>query len=91
MSIYLLKMVNKTAQIVDMKNSRIYLFVFAFITAGNLFAQSLPEELQTPEIVSVNRMPMRAEAFAFETKELAEKRTKENSAFFYITQWCMEV
>ncbi len=45
-------------------------------------AQSLPSELQTPEIVSVNRMPMRASAFAFENAALAEKRVKENSAYF---------
>jgi beta-galactosidase len=45
-------------------------------------SQSIPSELQTPEIVSVNRMPMRAQAFAFESKDLAVKRAKENSQFF---------
>ena len=55
-----------------------------FLVSGSTFvqAQDLPVELQTPEIVSVNRMPMRAEAFAFESKALATKRTKENSAYF---------
>lgn len=42
----------------------------------------LPTELQTPEIVSVNRMPMRASAFAFENRELATKRQKELSGYF---------
>ncbi|RZL45942.1 MAG: glycoside hydrolase family 2, partial [Pedobacter sp.] len=45
-------------------------------------AQDLPIELQTPEIVSVNRLPMRASAYAFESRTLAEKRKKENSAYF---------
>jgi beta-galactosidase len=50
--------------------------------ANQLVAQTLPSELQTPDVVSVNRMPMRAEAFAFESKALAEKREKEASAYF---------
>lgn len=50
--------------------------------ALQIFAQSLPVELQTPEIVSVNRMPMRAHAFAYESRALAEKREKESSANF---------
>ncbi|MBB5634577.1 beta-galactosidase [Pedobacter cryoconitis] len=45
-------------------------------------AQLIPTELQTPDIVSVNRMPMRAEAYAYENTALAWKRQKENSAYF---------
>ena len=45
-------------------------------------AQNLPSELLTPEIVSINRMPMRAHAFAYENRSLAEKRIKENSQYF---------
>ncbi|NIG55168.1 glycoside hydrolase family 2 TIM barrel-domain containing protein [Chitinophaga sp. Cy-1792] len=45
-------------------------------------AQQLPTELQTPEVVSVNRMPMRASAFAFENPSLAQQREKEKSANF---------
>ena len=56
--------------------------LLSFLTVYEAFAQSLPTELQTPEIVSVNRMPMRATAFAYENKALAEKREKEQSAFF---------
>ncbi|MBE7172647.1 MAG: DUF4981 domain-containing protein [Williamsia sp.] len=47
------------------------------------FAQSIPSELQTPEVVSVNRMPMRASAFAYENFSLAETRQKEKSANFF--------
>jgi beta-galactosidase len=46
------------------------------------FSQELPTELQTPGIVSVNRMPMRASAFAFENRTLAQSRTKEQSSYF---------
>lgn len=42
----------------------------------------LPTELQTPEVVSINRMPMRSSAFAYENINLASKREKEKSAFF---------
>lgn len=45
-------------------------------------AQTIPSELQTPEVVSVNRMPMRASAFAFENRQLATQREKEKSGYF---------
>ena len=45
-------------------------------------AQQLPTELQTPDIVSENRLPMRASAFAFESRELAAKKQKEQSGYF---------
>ncbi|MEJ5995391.1 glycoside hydrolase family 2 TIM barrel-domain containing protein [Pedobacter sp. Du54] len=45
-------------------------------------AQDLPVELQTPQIVSINRLPMRASSYMFENRALAEKRSKENSAYF---------
>ena len=48
----------------------------------NSYAQSLPAELQDPEVVSLNRMPMRNTAFAFESRQLAQQRSKENSAYF---------
>ncbi|MFT3903759.1 MAG: glycoside hydrolase family 2 TIM barrel-domain containing protein [Niabella sp.] len=54
----------------------------ALAFALNTMAQGLPSELQTPEIVSVNRMPMRASGFGYESRALAEKRTKENSSRF---------
>jgi len=52
------------------------------LATSAVFGQQLPAELQTPEVVSVNRMPMRASAFAFENKELASKREKEKSNYF---------
>lgn len=58
-----------------------FLLVFA-VLAGQVKGQDLPMELQTPEIVSINRMPMRAQSYAFESRELAEKRSKAQSAYF---------
>lgn len=63
---------------IKLKFAGILLCVFA----SGIKAQQLPTELQTPEIVSVNRMPMRSSAFAYENRSLAEKREKEKSAFF---------
>lgn len=62
-------------------------FIFSSILLLVMAAQAgaqlqLPVELQTPEIVSVNRLPMRAAGFAFESKELAAKRQKELSGYF---------
>lgn len=53
--------------------------IFCSLTAT---AQDLPTELLTPEVVSVNRMPMRASAFAYENQALAAQRKKEASAYF---------
>jgi beta-galactosidase len=52
------------------------------ICALQVQAQDLPVELQTPEIVSVNRLPMRAQSYAYENRALAEKRSKAQSAYF---------
>lgn len=56
------------------------IFLVNFVITVN--AQQLPTELLTPEIVSINRMPMRSNAFAFENMGLAEKRDKEKSSYF---------
>jgi hypothetical protein len=64
-----------------MKRKLTILFTSLFF-AGQISAQDLPSELQTPEVVSVNRLPMRASAFAFENQDLAAKRAKEKSAYF---------
>lgn len=58
------------------------LLSFLLMGAFGLQAQELPAELQNPEIVSVNRLPMPAQAFAFENQELAQKREKETSGRF---------
>ncbi|WP_410522653.1 sugar-binding domain-containing protein, partial [Pedobacter sp. KBW06] len=52
------------------------------LASSAVMSQQLPAELQTPEVVSVNRMPMRASAFAFESKAVAAKREKEKSEYF---------
>lgn len=50
--------------------------------SGNLMAQ-LPAELLTPELVSINRLPMRSNAFAFETMDMAKNNDKEKSGNFF--------
>lgn len=64
-----------------MKRNLIILITLFFI-AGQISAQDLPSELQTPEVVSLNRLPMRAFGFAFENQALANKRDKEKSSYF---------
>lgn len=49
---------------------------------SSVFAQQIPAELLTPEIVSLGRMPMRATGFAFESKELAKVGEREKSQYF---------
>lgn len=63
-----------------MKKTLLTLALTTAATAG--WAQQLPSELQTPEVVSVNRLPMRASAFAFENKALAGQRDKAKSGNF---------
>ena len=59
------------------------LFVSLFSALPLCFVgQSLPPELQSPEITSVNRLPMKASFFAFENKQLAATNDKERSANF---------
>jgi beta-galactosidase len=45
-------------------------------------AQQIPSELQSPEVVSLGRMPMRATGFGFESKELAKAGEREKSQYF---------
>lgn len=49
---------------------------------GGARAQTLPVELQTPQVVEVNRQPMRATSFAFESEEMAKGLKMENSKRF---------
>jgi beta-galactosidase len=57
-------------------------FLLSLLFLSALNAQQLPVELQTPDIVSVNRLPMKASAFAFETTELAIQGDRERSKYF---------
>ncbi len=43
----------------------------------------LPTELQIPELVAENRMPMRNSAFSFENMELAKQHDREKSSRFF--------
>nr|WP_315814595.1 sugar-binding domain-containing protein [Paraflavitalea speifideiaquila] len=47
-----------------------------------ILAQTIPSELQSPDITAVNRLPMKASSFAFETRQLAAGGEKANSAYF---------
>lgn len=49
---------------------------------SSALAQQIPSELQSPEVVSLGRMPMRATGFAFENKDLAQSGDREKSQFF---------
>src|SRR6478672_4156222 len=61
---------------------KLFAFLLSFSILSGIYAQELPVELQTPGIVSVNRLPMKASAFAFETMELAKQGSRERSKYF---------
>lgn len=52
------------------------------LSIANVYAQ-LPIELQTPDITSVNRLPMRNSEFAFESFKLAKENIKEQSQNYF--------
>lgn len=61
-----------------------HLALFLILASGASIVQAqLPAELQNPELVSINRMPMRNNAFAYENMELASQRNRELSANFF--------
>lgn len=49
---------------------------------NNCIIAQLPTELQTPELVSINRMPMRNSAFAYENIQVAKGYEREKSTNF---------
>ncbi|MEH6309008.1 glycoside hydrolase family 2 TIM barrel-domain containing protein [Olivibacter sp. CPCC 100613] len=57
----------------------VVLFSFLFVRT---YAQELPSELLSPEVVALNRMPMRADAFGFESQDKAKAFDKEKSQNF---------
>lgn len=61
---------------------QLLLTVAVLLTNICVIAQ-LPAELQTPELISINRMPMRASAFAFENMQMAKAFDKEKSANYF--------
>jgi len=62
-------------------NSKLLGLVILLSGTSTLKAQMLPSELQTPDVVAVNRMPMRSSAYAYENYALAAKGQKESSAY----------
>lgn len=69
-------------QTVHRKYKRLFVTVAVLLANICVIAQ-LPAELQTPELISINRMPMRANAFAFENVETAKAFDKEKSANYF--------
>lgn len=69
----------KTVENISIK---IVLIVFILLLSTPIFAQ-LPTELQNPEIISLNRMPMRNSAFGFENREKAKQYDREKSINFF--------
>lgn len=57
------------------------LFIFNHAQAQTA-SSALPNELLDPEVVALNRMPMRAQGFAFESVEMAKSAEKEKSGNF---------
>lgn len=60
----------------------LFLIILLWYETGNLVAQVLPIELQTPEIVSINRLPMHADFSSFENEKLALANQKDESNYF---------
>lgn len=58
------------------------LAMFLLLVFNQVYAQ-LPAELQTPELVSINRMPMRNSAFAYENIQAAKGYDREKSSNFF--------
>jgi beta-galactosidase len=56
--------------------------VLILFISTTVFAQ-LPAELLNPEIISLNRMPMRNSAFGYENMEKAKQYDREKSANFF--------
>jgi beta-galactosidase len=54
-----------------------------FLLISNVIFAQLPAELLNPEIISLNRMPMRNSAFSFENMEKAKQYDREKSANFF--------
>lgn len=61
---------------------KVKMAIIALLLSVNVFAQ-LPAELLNPEIVSLNRMPMRNSAFGFENMEKAKQYDREKSANYF--------
>lgn len=61
--------------------TKVILEIGFFLFSTVVFGQ-LPTELLNPEIISINRMPMRNSAFAFENMEKARQNEREKSNNF---------
>ncbi|WP_206106039.1 glycoside hydrolase family 2 TIM barrel-domain containing protein [Olivibacter sp. XZL3] len=59
-----------------------FLTILVLLVGTIVKAQELPSELLSPEVVALNRLPMRADAFGFENLEKAKTFGKEKSNNF---------
>lgn len=66
-----------------LNKKKLLLIALSSIICGHSALAQLPSELQTPELVSINRLPMRANAFAYESMQLAKGFDKEKSSNFF--------
>lgn len=62
---------------------KVVVLTAAILLTNICMSGQLPAELLTPELVSINRMPMRANAFAFENMQTAKTFDKEKSANYF--------
>lgn len=72
----------KSNSILNASHKIIFVAVLALSFTNVAFTQ-LPAELQIPELVAENRMPMRNSAFAFENMEQAKQNDREKSSGFF--------
>ena len=72
----------KSNSILNASHKIIFVAVLALSFTNVAFTQ-LPAELQIPELVAENRMPMRNSAFAFENMEQAKQNDREKSSRFF--------
>ncbi|MBK9567087.1 MAG: DUF4981 domain-containing protein [Saprospiraceae bacterium] len=61
------------------KKTIIFIFSCLLLTQTLYGQGQLPSELLTPELVSINRLPMKANSFAFENVQMAKGFDKEKS------------
>lgn len=61
---------------------KLIIFIAMLFWVRMAVCQNLPTELLSPDIVSVNRLPMRAGFYAFESQELAKKNDRSLSRYY---------
>lgn len=65
--------------LIDMQLRLFFFFVMCSVQA--VYSQ-LPYEIQAPHLVQINRTPMRAHGFGFESEAMAKENEREESSFY---------